>query len=86
MDKAKILLYQIIFTLDFGIQQQIFVDIEEAAELLDLAKKNQIITFKHIQFHSRRILSTQLFKKSLVNNKYEPFTFYDFAQERGKIN
>jgi hypothetical protein len=86
MNSSKKLLYQIIFTLDFGIQQQIFVDIEEAAELLDLAKKNQIITFKHIQFHSKRILSTQLFKLSLVNNKYEPFTFIDFAEERGKIN
>jgi hypothetical protein len=80
------LLYQIIFTLDFGIQQQIFVDIGEAAELLDLAKKNQLITFKHIQFHSRRILSTQLFKKSLVSNKYEPFTFYDFEEERREKN
>jgi hypothetical protein len=80
------LLYQIIFTLDFGIQQQIFVDIGEAAELLDLAKKNQLITFKHIQFHSRRILSTQLFKKSLINNKYEPFTFYHFEEERRDKN
>lgn len=86
MDNSKILLYQIIFTLDFGIQQQIFVNIEEAAELLDLAKLNQFITFKHIQFHSSRILSTQLFKKSLLSNKYEPFTFYDFEKERGKIN
>lgn len=81
MDKGQALLYQIIFTLDFGIQQITFVDRQEAEYLLDLCNNNQEIIFKHIKFHSTRILTTQLFRKSLLTNKYEPYSFYDFEKK-----
>lgn len=80
------LLYQIVFTLEYGIQQLIYVNMQEAAELLDKSNSNHEIIFKHIKFHSSKILTTQLFKKSLVTNKYEPFSFFEFEEERREKN
>lgn len=85
MDKKDSFLYQVLFTLEYGIQQQIFSTADEINNLLNDAQMGKEITFRHIRFNSDRIISIVLLKKSLITNKFEPLTFVDFEKERMKL-
>lgn len=85
MEQTSNFIYQVLFTLEFGLQQQIFSTADEIYDLLIKAQNGEEITFRHIRFDSSRIISIQLFKKSILENKYVPLTFVDFEKERRKL-
>lgn len=76
--------YKIIITLEYGIQQVITTTYDEMYDLIVNIKDNKEITFRHIRFHSNRIVSLQLFKKTKQHNVFEDYTFTDFQKQKEK--